>query len=104
MSNGEPLFPGRTERDELVKIFKVLGTPTPEIWPDLTSMPQYEAGGTWPAYPAQNLKDIARKLDGDGVDLLTRMLQYDPKKRISAVEALKHPYFDSLRPNVNDRK
>jgi cyclin-dependent kinase len=34
-----------------------------------------------------------------GVDLLARLLQYDPQKRISASEALEHPYFDELKTN-----
>ena len=36
------------------------------------------------------------QLDKDGIDLLQKMLVYDPAKRIHATEALEHPYFDSL--------
>ena len=36
------------------------------------------------------------ELDANGIDLLSKMLQYDPAKRIHATEALKHPYFDTL--------
>merc|ERR1712029_260534 len=35
-------------------------------------------------------------LDANGLDLLDKMLIYDPSKRISAKQALKHPYFDDL--------
>lgn len=36
------------------------------------------------------------ELDAHGIDLMSKMLQYDPAKRVHATEALKHPYFDSL--------
>ena len=40
------------------------------------------------------------KDDPHGLDLLERMLQFEPSRRISAKEALQHPYFtqDSVRP------
>lgn len=37
-------------------------------------------------------------LDPDGVDLLNRLLEFDPESRITAQEALKHPFFDQIRP------
>jgi len=35
-------------------------------------------------------------LDADGIDLLEKMFEYDPAKRITAMDALQHPYFDSM--------
>ncbi len=37
------------------------------------------------------------KLDDLGLDLLYKMLEYDPTLRISAVAALKHPYFNDVK-------
>ncbi|KAI8971470.1 kinase-like domain-containing protein, partial [Mycotypha africana] len=37
--NNEPLLPGRSEIDQLDKIFKLLGTPTEEIWPGFSELP-----------------------------------------------------------------
>jgi serine/threonine protein kinase len=94
MVNGRPLFPGSSESDQLVKIFKALGTPTPKSWPQMVDLPEYKAN--FPQYPAQSFKKIVRKLDPIGLDLLTRMLQYDPNKRLSAEQAMKHTYFNDV--------
>ena len=37
-------------------------------------------------------------IDKNGVDLLKRMMELDPEKRITAEEALKHPFFDNILP------
>ena len=43
--------------------------------------------------------------DGDkGIDLLTRMLQMRPEKRITAKECLSHPYFDAIKEYVANHK
>jgi serine/threonine protein kinase len=94
MMNGRPLFPGSSEADQLVKIFKTLGTPSIKSWPAMQELPEYK--GNFPVYPQVPLKKIVRKLDANGLDLLNRMLQYDPTKRISAEQAMKHPYFKDL--------
>jgi len=95
MVNGRPLFPGTSENDQLMKIFKTLGTPTKKTWPSVTELPEYKEN--FPIYQVQNLKKIVRRLDNVGIELLSRMLQFDPAKRISAESAMKHPYFKDLK-------
>jgi len=97
MVNGRPLFPGSSESDQLSKIFKTLGTPTKKTWPTVTELPEYKAIENFPVYPVQTLKKIVRRLDNTGLELLGRMLQFDPAKRISAEMAMKHPYFKDLK-------
>lgn len=89
------LFPGDSEIDELFKIFKVLGTPTEETFPGVSSYRDYKT--TFPKWRPMALGPLVPHLDSDGVDLLSRMIQLDPAKRISARAALQHPYF--LPPN-----
>jgi len=95
MATGSPLFPGQSDFDQLSKIFELLGTPTQSIWPQLKDLPEWSRyQSRIPRFPGKKLSLIIRKLNEAGLDLLVSMLQYDPERRISAEEAVKHPYFD----------
>lgn len=102
MYTGRPLFPGKTNEDELLRIFRLLGTPTPETWPNLPRYTEYRASPagpdtTHPRYPPQPLQALLPLIEPDGIDLLQRMLQYIPERRVTAQEAMLHPYFDPIR-------
>jgi cyclin-dependent kinase len=98
MSNGRPMFPGSSEKDQLHKIFRTLGTPNLENWPGMAELPEYKTLQTFHSYETQGLQRICPGLDAAGLDLLARMLQYDPARRISAAEAMEHPFFYSMQP------
>jgi cyclin-dependent kinase len=91
MCNRKPLFPGDLEIDEIFRIFRILGTPTEEVWPDVLYLPDFKP--TFPKWGKKNLAEFVPLLDADGVDLLEQMLVYDPSGRISAKRAVVHPYF-----------
>jgi len=95
MANGRPLFPGSSEKDQLTRIFKLLGTPTKQTWPGMVELPEYKENMAF--FPPQSLKKVVPRLDANGLDLLNRMLQYEPSKRISAEAALQHQYFKDLK-------
>jgi cyclin-dependent kinase len=100
MCTGRPLFCGANDADQLIKIFKIIGTPTRQDWPTMAEMPDYhnKYKDGIPMYEGHKLKAIlGGRLDRLGVDLLERMLQPDPLKRITARDAMKHPYFDELK-------
>lgn len=88
---GAPLFPGDSEIDQIFKIFRILGTPSEDSWPGVSSLPDYKP--TFPQWSAQDLGRIVSLLDAHGLDLLKRSLTYDSAKRISAKRSLQHPYF-----------
>jgi len=94
MATGRPLFPGSSVNDQLMRIFKIMGTPSEESWPGISELADYKPD--FPVYPQQALPNIVHGLDDKGLNLLSRMLQYDPNQRISAAAAMKHPYFDGL--------
>ena len=92
MAQGRPLFCGDSEIDQLFKIFKILGTPTEEIYPGSTTLPDYKT--SFPRWRPQGLDRFVPKLDAVGMDLLNQMICLDPTRRISAKAALQHPYFN----------
>ncbi|XP_013929836.1 PREDICTED: cyclin-dependent kinase 18-like [Thamnophis sirtalis] len=100
MVTGRPMFPGSTVKEELNLIFRMLGTPTEESWPGITSNEEFKAY-QFTQYRAQPLINHAPRLDTEGIDLLTNFLLYEAKQRISAESALRHPYFMILDERVH---
>ena len=97
----EPIFMGNGELDQLDKIFKLLGTPTDESWKGWRSLKHAKLisarkGGKSKLrdkFPKIALEDNDMYLTDNGLDLLSKMLTYDPEKRITAKEALNHTWF-----------
>eukprot|EP00937_MAST-01D_sp_MAST-1D-sp2_P004337 g4337.t1 len=95
--NKRPVFPGDSEIDELYKIFRGLGTPTNAVWPGVEELPDFAV--TFPKWPVRAISTLIKKdnmLCPEGLDLLQKMLHFDPSKRISAKAAMEHPYFNEL--------
>lgn len=86
----QPLFPGDSEIDELYRIFRVCGTPTETIWPGVSKLPDWKP--TFPKWAPKDMAEIVPGLEPAGVDLLQRMLTYEPNARISGKDALSHPF------------
>ncbi|XP_023581130.1 serine/threonine-protein kinase MAK [Trichechus manatus latirostris] len=87
-----PLFPGTSEVDEIFKICQVLGTPKKSDWPEgyqLASSMNFR----FPQCVPINLRTLIPNASNEAIQLMTEMLSWDPKKRPTASQALKHPYF-----------
>jgi serine/threonine protein kinase len=96
MSTKRPLFPGDSEIDEIFRIFRVLGTPNEETWPGVTSLQDWNS--SFPVWPSLQLSRLVPKLCEEGTDLMEQLMMIDPRRRLSAVEAMKHPYFKDFTP------
>lgn len=87
-----PLFPGNSEVDEIFKICQVLGTVRKSDWPEghqLAATMNFR----FPQCVPTPLKTLIPNATNEALDLMRDLLQWDPKKRPSAVKALRYPYF-----------
>lgn len=97
----QAMIQGQGELDQIDKIFKLLGSPTEEVWPGFASLQNAsvlrwknkEPPTIYDEYPMNSFSGHMTFLDQNGFDLLRGLLTLDPKTRLSAEEALKHPYF-----------
>ncbi|KAL3466232.1 serine/threonine-protein kinase SSN3 [Aspergillus heterothallicus] len=108
------------QRNQMMKIIDIMGLPNKENWPGIVSMPEFSQLHSLTATRGPNHFSRHSNLESwyqnclknggysaassvgtpgeDGYDLLSRLLEYDPTKRITASEALEHPYFRNGGP------
>ncbi|XP_060713777.1 cyclin-dependent kinase 18 isoform X1 [Tachysurus vachellii] len=100
LATGRPMFPGSTVKEELHLVFRLMGTPAEETWPGITTNEEFKSY-LFPLYRAQALINHVPRLDTEGIDLLSALLLYDTRRRISAEASLRHAYFLSLGENIH---
>ncbi|ENH99189.1 glycoside hydrolase family 18 protein [Bipolaris maydis ATCC 48331] len=96
MCTRKPLFPGDSEIDEIFKIFRILGTPSEQDWPGVTSFPDFKP--SFPKWAKTDIANIVTNLDEVGLDLLDALLVYDPAGRISAKQTVMASSAPKLLP------
>ena len=90
----KPLFQGDSEIDMLLRIFSMLGSPTPETFPTITKMPNWHVN--LPYFIAEGVISHLQKeqiKDELVLNLIDQCLVVDPCKRATARDLLNHPYF-----------
>ena len=94
----EPIFRGRDPQDQIHKIFKHLGTPSFELLSFLCADKPVPAWiGEFPFYKPRKWEQMFPGLNARGLNLVARLLDYRPEMRISAKEALEHPFFEGVQ-------
>ena len=93
------VFPSSASRciTNITCLNSLLGTPTEEVWPGVTSYPDFKS--SFPKWQRDMNAVLCNNLDDAGLDLLEMLLVYDPAGRISAKQACNHPYFEDFPRN-----
>ncbi|XP_014215710.1 serine/threonine-protein kinase ICK-like [Copidosoma floridanum] len=99
-----PLFPGKSEIDEIFKICSVIGSPDRTDWPDgyrLAAAMNFR----FPNFSRTSLAVLVPNASPEAVLLMEDMLQWNPAKRPTAQQALRYPYFHPMGSRlVNGKK
>ncbi|RWQ91659.1 mitogen-activated protein kinase HOG1 [Paecilomyces variotii] len=108
MLDGKPLFPGKDHVNQFSIITELLGTPPDDVIKTICSENTLRFVQSLPKRERQPLANKFKNADPSAVDLLERMLVFDPKKRVSATDALAHeylaPYHDPTDEPVAEEK
>jgi serine/threonine protein kinase len=105
---GKPLFVGKDRESLLLSVYKVVGTPSKENYSEATKFSLYRKPtkkykrGVEKAIRHMLTESGGRECEG-AIDLLAQMLHLDPKKRITAVDTLKHHYMLDYLENCNSK-
>jgi len=92
-----PLFPGSNEIDQVNRIHKVLGTPTPEILTKFRSKGTSHISLDFPPQKGIGIPQLIPHASPECIDLIVKLLKYDATDRITAREAMRHPYFRDIK-------
>lgn len=99
---GKPLFPGTSTLSQINKVLEVTGKPTKE---DIASVQSDLAATmleTIVATKTKSFKSMFPKCDPLELDLLSRLLSFNPNKRITIEEALRHPYVSEFHDQYEE--
>jgi serine/threonine protein kinase len=93
---GQPIFPGESASDQLVEIIKILGSPSKNQI--LAMNPEYDEYKFPMIKPYPWQKVFKNKVvTEDYLDLINKLLTYEPNVRLTPMNALLHSFFDELR-------
>ncbi|XP_035415216.1 mitogen-activated protein kinase 12 isoform X2 [Cygnus atratus] len=96
MITGRPLFKGNDHLDQLTEIMKIMGTPTQDFVQKLQSQDAKNYIKSLPKVQKKDFASVLKYANPLAVSLLEKMLVLDAEKRVTAAEALMHPYFEPV--------
>ncbi|KAE8348879.1 kinase-like domain-containing protein [Aspergillus coremiiformis] len=94
MFKGKPILAGTSDLNQAQLIFNLVGTPTEDNMPGWSSLPGCEGVKSFGSKPG-NLSEAFKEQNPAAISLLGELLKLDWRRRINAIDALKHPYFSN---------
>lgn len=89
---GKPVFPGTSTLNQLDRVMEVTGRPSQEDVESINSPLAQTMLESLPPTKPKKLRDMFPTASEDALDLLKSLLQFNPNKRLTAEQALQHPY------------
>ena len=97
------LFPGGNYIKQIDLIIKLLGTPSEEEMDFVANSHAKRFLTSLPYHPKMNLRDfINKEASQEAIDLIEKMIEFNPNKRITVEEALRHPYLESFHDSDDE--
>ncbi|KAE8153880.1 kinase-like domain-containing protein [Aspergillus avenaceus] len=93
----KPLFdsgPLGSDLSLIQSIFQTLGTPDEETWPETKKLPDWGKVEFY-KYPTKPWEDVLKGASSKGRDLVSLLVRYESSERMSATEAMKHPFLSA---------
>lgn len=102
----EPFFHGKSNVDQLVQIVRVLGLKSLNEYLEKYNIAlshEYEDLGVYNRRPWERFVNDANKhlVSPELIDFIDKLLRYDHQERLTAQEAMDHPYFDAVRDQMS---
>ena len=98
----KPLFKGRDYVDQLNQILRILGTPDEATMERIGSRKAQMYIRSLPKVPKVPFKRLYSHASRNALDLLEKLLAFDPSERISVEEALAHPYLETYHDSEDE--
>jgi len=99
---GKPLFPGSSTLNQIEKIMSVIPRPSRADIDSIHSEYGHSILERASSRSRKSLRDLIPNAPEDAIDLLEKLLVFNPEKRLSALECLSHPYIAKFKKNGDD--
>ncbi|XP_076032521.1 extracellular signal-regulated kinase 2-like [Oratosquilla oratoria] len=100
---GKPLFPGSSTLDQIERIMAIINSPSREDLQQVSS--QYASSllsKPSGAHVPKQLHEVLTNVPSDAIDLVEKLLVFNPDKRLNAEQALRHPYVARFHNLANE--